>query len=254
MNESLLKHIGLTESQAKTYMALVEAGKLTPPQLAKRTGEGRTAAYMALSKLEELGLALVIDKSSPKAYEPASPSALSKVIDKRKQELEAIEKSYQDSLSGMLSEYFAKQSKPGVRFYSGKEGLQEIYKDHLKTGGYVQVLRTTADEEFGQVLYDYMNERAQLGIESEILGPALPGPVKWAKENNKRLKRVNHWVPPEYYNAPVEMSVYADRVSLISFGKEAVGVIIESQQIAESMRQLYKLAKIGGETLMKRRS
>lgn len=254
MNIDLLKKIGLTEAQARTYLTLVEAGKLTPQQLAKKTKEARTTAYMALAKLQEIGLATNSEAKGTKVYQAASPSALETFITKRRQELEAVETTYRNSLSEMLSHYFEKQSKPGVRFYSGKEGLQEIYKDHLKNGEPVQVVRTTADEEFGQVLYDYMDERAKQGITAEILGPALAGPMKWAQENNKRLKRKNYWVPAEYYTAPVEVSIYGDKVSMISFGKEAVGIIIESPQIAESMRQLYKLAKIGGEELRKRRA
>jgi sugar-specific transcriptional regulator TrmB len=226
MNIDLLKKIGLTDAQARTYLVLIQAGKLTPQQLAKQTKEARTTAYMALAKLEEIGLATASDSKGIKIYEPASPSALETFISKRRQELDAVETTYRNSLSEMLSHYFERQSKPGVRFYSGKEGLQEIYKDHLKSGEPVQVVRTTSDEEFGQVLYEYMDARAEQGITAEILGPALTGPMKWAEANNKRLKRKNYWVPPEYYTAPVEVSIYGDTVSLISFGKETVGIII----------------------------
>jgi len=254
MIEETLKKIGLTASQAKTYLLLIENGRLTPPQLAKLRKDNRTAAYMSLAKLEELELAKIVSGKNPKVYEPVSPSALSKVIDRKRQELDQTEIIYKNSLSTLLSEYFAKQKKPSVRFYSGVEGLQEIYKDHLKIGGDTLVIRTIADEQFGQILYDYMEKRAEKGISTQILGPAFKDRVEWATKNNKRLKRVNYWVPTEYYTAPVEISIYSNRVSFISFGEEAVGIIIESQQIAESMTQLFKLAKIGGDSLMSRRS
>ncbi len=253
MNIELLKQFGLTDSQARTYLALIRAGSLTPPQLAKLTNDNRTAAYMALAKLEELGLANVNEEKAGKTYEPASPSALQALLDKRKQELEAIDKTYRDSLSNMLSYYFEKQSKPGVKFFSGMDGLEEIYKDHHKTGGHIQVVRTTADLEFGEMLYRYLDKGAQLGITLDVLGPAWPEAIDWANKNKNRHNRINSWVPVEYYTAPVEICVYSDKVSMISFAKETVGIIIESPQIAESMRQLYKLAKIGGETLMQRR-
>ncbi len=249
MNVELLKQIGLTTSQAKTYIALVEAGSLTPPQLAKAIGEGRTTAYMALAKLEELGLAIPSGDAKTKTYEPASPSVLSNVIDKKRQELDSVDETFRNSLSEMLSTYFAKRAKPGVKFYEGMDGLREIYKDHLETGEYVKVLRTPADEEFGQVLYDYMDERAARDIKSEILGPAIPVVVQFSNENNERLKRVNHWCPIDAYDAPVEISIYGNKVSMISFGEEAIGVIIESPQIAQSLSQLYEMAKVGAKSL-----
>ncbi len=250
MNDKLLKQIGLTDSQAKTYLALIREGALTPPQLAHKTKEGRTAAYMALSKLEELGLAHVKEGTNPKTYEPASPSVLSQLLDKRKQELEAIDETYRQSLSAMLSYYFERRSEPGVRFFSGRDGLREIYKDHLQTGKKVHIVRTPADEEFGQVLYDYMEERSAKGIETELLAPALPAAVSWAKAHDEQLKRKVSWLPPKAYTAPVEISIYGDKASLISFGAEAVGVIIESPQIAEALRQVFALAKVGAGMLM----
>lgn len=252
MTIELLKQIGLTNSQAKTYLALVDAGSLTPPQLARVIGEGRTTAYMALAKLEELGLAIPSGDAKTKTYEPASPSVLSNVIDKKRQELDSVDETFRNSLSEMLSTYFAKRAKPGVKFYQGMDGLREIYKDHLETGEYVKVLRTPADEEFGQVLYDYMDERAARDIKSEILGPAIPGVVQFSNENNERLKRVNHWCPIDAYNAPVEISIYGNKVSMISFGEEAIGVIIESPQIAQSLSQLYEMAKVGAKSLSER--
>jgi hypothetical protein len=40
-------------------------------------------------------------------------------------------------------------------------------------------------------------------------------------------------------------TIFGDKVSAISFGKEGLGMIIESPQIAESMRQIFELAKAG---------
>ena len=39
-------------------------------------------------------------------------------------------------------------------------------------------------------------------------------------------------------------------VSLISFGKEAIGTIIESPQIAEAFREIFAMAQVGAEVLM----
>jgi hypothetical protein len=221
--------------------------------LAKKTKDNRTASYMALSKLEELGLAKASAGKGAKTYEAASPSALRALLDKRRQELDNIDKNYRDSLSEMLTYYFARQTKPGVRFFSGMDGLKAIYADHQATGGLMQVVRTTADLEFGDVLYEMLDKDAEVGLVKEVLGPAWPEAIEWSRQNNQRHHRTNYWVPTEYYTTSVEVCIYGDKVSFISFAQETIGLIIESPQIAESMRQIFKLAKIGGETLMKRR-
>lgn len=254
MNAELLKQIGLTDSQARTYTALIEAGQLTPPVLAKKTGEGRTAAYMALAKLEELGLAKSGEGKGAKVYEPVSPSALAAIIEKRRQELDAVDETFRQSLSAMLSQYFDKQTRPGVKFYSGPDGLKEIYRDHVETAAPdLYLVRTYADEDqFQKGLYEYMDGRAAAGIRTHALMPLDRRSFRFAEANDERLNREITWYPPKAYTAPVEIAAYGNKVSLISFGDETVGTILESPQIAEGIKQLLEMAKAGADQLMKR--
>jgi hypothetical protein len=246
-----LKRIGLTASQAKSYIELIKAGSLTPPRLAKKTGESRTAAYMALAKLEEIGLATKVGEAKKATYSPANPSALEKFISDKRKEVSAAEDLYRDSLPRLLTYYYSNRGEPGVRFYQGKEGLTKIYEDHLRTGQDVYFVRTMADEDyFGDVLYEYMRKRAQKGIIAHGLAPRTAGTYEYAKKNDKELKRDMAWFPPAAYQAPVEISIYGDKASLISFGKEAIGTVIESPQIAEALRELFQMAKLGAKELM----
>ncbi len=245
--------MGLTPTQAKTYTELIKAGSLTPPQLAKAIGESRTAAYMALARLEEVGLAKKDEGVKKQTYHPASPSALERFLAKRQQELAEVESEYRSALPNLLSYYYTYRGKAGVRFYEGEDGLEKIYEDHLRSGQPVHVLRTPADESyFGATLYRYMDRRAALGISSELMSPAQPGAIAWARENDERLRRTTSWFPPRAYTAPVEISIYGPKVSFISFGKEAVGTIIESPQIAQAMQELYAMAKVGAGELLRR--
>jgi len=259
MDPNLLIQMGLTPAQAKTYLELVKAGSLTPPQLAGKIDESRTTAYMALARLEEVGLAIKQAGAKKQTYEPASPSALEQFLADRQAELARTERAYRDALPNLLSYYYTYRGKPGVKFFEGDDGLEKLYEDILRTRATVDIVRTTADEDnFGDgrdsssILGKYLNSRAKLDITSQLLAPALPGPINWASENDERLKRKVTWFPPAAYSAPVEINVYGNKVSFISFGDEAIGTIIESPQIAQAMRELYAMAQIGAETLMQR--
>jgi sugar-specific transcriptional regulator TrmB len=251
MDIKILTQLGLTNSQSKTYAELVKAGSLTPPQLAKKTGESRTAAYMALAKLEEIGLAVQKDEAKKTTYSPANPSALEKFIADKRKEVTAAEDLYRSSLPRLLTYYYSNRGEPGIRFYQGKEGLTKIYEDHLRAGQDVYFVRTMADEEyFGDVLYQYMQKRAKRGIKAHGLAPYTRSTYEYAQKNDKELNRDMSWFPPEAYKAPVEISIYGDKVSLISFGEEAIGTIIESPQIAKALHELFQMAKLGAKELM----
>ena len=46
-------------------------------------------------------------------------------------------------------------------------------------------------------------------------------------------------------NTTLEIDIYGNKVALLSFGKELIGTIIESKQIAEALKQIFDLAKLG---------
>lgn len=242
MNTDLLKNIGLTDSQAKSYAELVKNGSLTPPQLAKITGESRTAAYMALAKLEDIGLAEQDSATKKQTYRATSPSNLDAYMQKKRQELANIEEQYRAGLSEMLKQYYEVSQETGVRYFRGKEGLRAMYEDHLKTGKDLYLLRTYADEDFFEDwLYDYLNARPKAGIKTYALMPRDLRSINF-DTRNPQLNREITWYDPKDYTAPVEISAYGDKVSIISFGEEAVGTILESPQIAQAMKQLLQMA------------
>lgn len=252
INLELLKRIGLTESQAKAYYELVQAGELTPPTLAKIIGESRTTAYMALSKLETIGLAKKVDGSKKQTYAPTSPSCLNRYIEAKQREVREIEEEYRAGLSDMLAYYYSKQRQPGLQYMQGEAALKEIYRDIIKTGENVCLVRTYADEAFmGDELYDFLDERAKQGIETDGLMPLDLRSYNFARKNDARLKRQTTWYPSDAYKSPVEIAIYGNKVSIISFGDEAIGTILESPQIAQALRELFAMAKLGANELTK---
>ncbi len=255
MNKDLLIEAGLNETQAVVYLELIKAGSLTPPQLAAKVQESRTNAYKVLEQLEELKLAKRSQETKKLVYRPENPVALEQLVEQRRTQALTTENKVKASLPQLLDYFFTYSEQPGVRYFQGKSGLTKIYEDHLRTRQDVYFVRTPADDPyFGDVLYKYMKQRAKLGIKAYGLSPYLPGFAKYAAENDAQLNRDMSWVPFESYKAPVEMSIYGNKVSLISFAEEAMGMIIESPQIAEAMRELFRLAAVGGETLRERAS
>ena len=51
---------------------------------------------------------------------------------------------------------------------------------------------------------------------------------------------VRTWLKPESYTAPVEVNIYGDKVALLAYGEDIMGVIIQNPPIAEAMRQMMR--------------
>lgn len=244
MNPELLQEIGLSKSQAKTYLRLIEKGELSPPEVAKLTGETRSNAYMILQKLEELGLIEKLEKTKKITYQPLNPVALERLAGERRQATAKIENQIKQLMPQFLSYFYSFTEKPGIRLLQGEEGLKEIYTDTLRTKRDIYFLRTPSK---AQILGDnfftrYKQKRADLGITAHAFTKDTVFARQVAKDD-KINKMIRTWIKPEDYTAPVEINVYGDKVAFLVFGEDVMGVIIQSAPIAESMRQVFRMLR-----------
>ncbi len=246
MNPELLQQLGLTKSQATIYLKLIEKGELSPPMVAKLSGETRSNAYMILQKLEELGLVEKLEKTKKITYQPLNPIALERLAEEKRVTAAKIENQLKQAMPQVLSYFYSFTEKPGIRLLQGVEGLKEIYKDTLRTRQDIYFMRTpSADKDLlgDEYFEQYKKKRAELGITTYAYTTDIPQARRAARAQDKANKMIRHWIRLDDYNAPVEINAYGDKVAFLSYGEEVMGVIIQSPTIAESMRQVFKLIK-----------
>jgi sugar-specific transcriptional regulator TrmB len=243
MDVQLLKDIGLTIAQARAYQALIKRGASGAPVIAEDIGESRSNTYKLLDKLCELGLATKDANRTKVHYFPTSPNALEQFIQKQSAEVQLRERKLKAQMPSMLDFFFAHSEQPAIRFFQGKEGIQQIFGDMLKTGQDIYLVRSPADVTFYDEAFFAMfrKKRAKLGIKTYALTPDVPSAVH-DPEMDKRNLFARTWVAPDAYTGNVEWNIYGNKVALLSYGEEAMGMIIESPQIAESFRQVFQLA------------
>lgn len=248
MNTDLLVNLGLTLPQATVYLALVQRGRSTAPDIAQATGQTRTNTYTLLDKLVELGLAERLTNTAKIAYRALSPSALEPLITSQRQAAQKRQQLLESNLPDLMSFFHTHSEQPGIRLFQGKDGIRQIYADQIATGQDILIVRTPDDIRFFP--YDEMLKirlaARDHGIHRHKIEPDYPRPDTPVGLPSKEERLLTEtWVAEGGYTAPVEWDIYGNKVAVISFGKEAIGMIIDSPQIAESMRQLYHLLVAG---------
>jgi sugar-specific transcriptional regulator TrmB len=239
---STLRKAGLTEPQAKGYLALVENGALSPADMAEKIGESRTNGYMIAEKLEKLGLVRKTDDKKA-AYAPLHPSQIELLAEKRRRSVQKNEQDVKQNINGLIDMFYAFNEMPGARTLSGIDGIKEVYSDTLRSKNDIYLIRTTADEGVVGVEYldSYREKRAAAGINTYALTPTTIQAIRYHK-NNVDEKMLFHrtFIPDDVYDAPVEIDIYGSKVAFIAFGDTQMATIIDSPSIAEAMRQLHK--------------
>lgn len=243
VDTAILRKAGLTESQAKGYLALIEHGELTPVELAEKTGESRTNGYMICEKLEQLGLATKKDGSKA-VYTPAHPSALELLAEKRRKAIQRAETEVKQGIDPLINMFYAATETPGTRTLQGVEGIKSVYTDTLHTKSDIRLIRSRADvPSLGEDFFiKYRQKRADQGIHTHALTPYTAEGIAHVKEgSDEKLLYHRTFMPENAYEAPVEIDIYGNKTVFIAFGDTQMATIIDSPLVADAMRQLHCL-------------
>jgi sugar-specific transcriptional regulator TrmB len=246
MEESLFA-AGIQGTLAKAYIALLNVEAVSPSEFAHTIGESRPNTYKLLDELVERGLSKRFDIGKKLHYQAESPTHLLTLARERKDALMAEETQLKTAIPNLLKQYYTTHEQPSVRFYQGKEGIKEIYLEQIEEAKPIQFLKTRADIEFFgfQFMHEIRILAPRANISRHAFTPDAPEVPIDVEEADKKYLLSRTWYLQDDYTAPVEWSVFGNKVSIISFGKEAVGMVIESAQIAESLRQMFGLLDEG---------
>lgn len=93
----LMKQLGFTNYEARTYLFLLQNNPATRYELSKYSGVPRSAIYSVINELEKAGLVNAIH-TEPKRYIPLPPEQMVKLLENRQKE---ILKEFQENINKM---------------------------------------------------------------------------------------------------------------------------------------------------------
>lgn len=236
---------GLTKTEANCYQQLLTQADWLPAQLALSVGEARTNIYKILDKLVSMGLAEKFDSSKKIHYRACSPQLLLGMAQQKRQDMLQSEQLLQEQVKHLTKQYFMVSDQPGVRFFQGSDSIKSVFDDMLQTKQDIYLIRSPHDEQFysADFFTDFKKKRAKLQINTHILSPDVPSSVH--NPVHDRLHNMfRTWVPKDAYTAPVEWNIYGNKIAIISYGQEAFATVLDSPQVAESLRQLFRIISI----------
>lgn len=238
--EILLKG-GLSENEAKIYLALLELGKGTVSEITRKASLNRTTGYDVLDGLVAKGLASVSGKEPKQEYLAESPDRIEMLLEKKKKEGEENFKEIKNLIPELKSMHNV-AGRPKVRFYEGTSGLVEVYEDTLTSHETIRAYATVDDMHKALPNYfpAYYHRRAGRGIAIRAIIPSTEIGKERAGHNKEEMRETALIPPDKYYFSP-EINIYDDKVMIASH-REKLGIIIQSAEIADAMKIIHDLA------------
>jgi len=234
---SLLEKFGFSDKEGALYLALLELGQADVAAIASKANVKRPTAYVLLNTLRDKGFVSLQDGTS-RQFQAEDPR---KILAYEKTKISQLEK----VLPGMLGLASQSKHKPGTRFFSGKDGIKAVYEESLLQPKGSEMLAIGNAEAVERSIEDFQNwyikRRAEIGIPMRAIIPATPEGLKVATRDDKEL-RETRLLAPDDFTEPVEVNIYGNKVSAVSFVEnELIGVIIESEVLANVHRQMFEL-------------
>lgn len=232
-----LKEFGLTDNEAKIYLAALELSQATVQEIGKKSCVKRTTVYTAIEGLKEKGLISQIKKAKKTFFLAESPENLVRLSWQHYQQLKK-------ALPELKSIYNVSEVKPKVMFYEGRAGYVSVYE---------QILQDKPKELLAIVSYNDLCRHLDTEYEKEWIKRRMEKKIKlrWLdfktakteamkREGRKALREIKFL--PKEFSFTSSMFIYENKAILMSGKqKEFMAVVIENTEFHQMFKQLFEM-------------
>ncbi len=236
-----LQSFGFSEKEVEVYIALLELGKATVSKISLKAGINRTTGYDILGSLVNKKLATVSGKEPKQEYAAEAPTAVTEYLKRQISQTEEFVRQSENMLPE-LNLLYTLDNRPKIRFYEGTDGLEHVYEDTLTSSEPIRAYATVDDmhKALPNYFQTYYKRRAEKDISIRAIVPETPT-GREREAHDKEEKREIAFVPADTYYFSPEINIYDNKIMIASW-REKLGIIIESEEIADAMKKMYELA------------
>lgn len=241
-----LQDMGLSEKEARVYMAALELGRATADQLAKQSKLVRSTTYVQLESLMKIGLMSTYEEGKKTYFAPESPELLRRLLARQKDELASKENGLSDLLPGLLQQFESAGERPVVRFFPGKEGIISLREEVLGVKE-KKIYVISPNDEWSKVFTPeeqgrFSDRRAAKQIETKLL---YTGESKITDPLPPFTER--GYIEPDKLTLSTEIVIFDDKVGIITLKGTWLGTILTSKAIQESMLSIFNFIWLASE-------
>jgi len=235
--KEVLTKLGLTETETRTYLAMLQLGPESVQNIARKADVSRTAAYDLIESLQNKGLASSFQEGKKKLFSAEDPEKLDDYFKGRINEM--------DGQLGVLKRLMPELrvmsvggGRPRVRFYTGEQGLQALFRDVASVNSKellevvnVETVRSQLDT---AVLADLQRIEHFKRVPKRVLFRGVRD--KGASDGTLRILK------DDFGDFDGIIWLYADRVAMVNLLADIETVIIEQEVFAKTMNALFNAA------------
>jgi sugar-specific transcriptional regulator TrmB len=246
----ILKNIGLTDTETSIYLAGLEYSSVGVNEIEKQTRIKRTTIYHALDTLMAKGLTAKKETPGKLEFIMTKPESIKRLIKNKISTLENQEKELEKVLPILNQRLVRTESKVRVSHFEGIEGVKLVVEEALYCRSRHWDIIAPAKNffsEFDRNYADYfLNTRKARGLTARSLWEPKPITNTNFENRNPRL------LPPAMHGKFKSVIIlFDDKVAIISSLKELSAVLLQSQELHETMQAIFEGLWVGSSKYIK---
>ena len=235
-----MKNIGFSDKEAKVYLALLELGDAPVQKISEKAKVNRATTYVVLETLQKRGVVSTVEKDKKIYFAAENPRALLRLFRAQEEDLRGKEDDFKRTLPELEAVFNLAGEKPRVRYFEGKDGLLAMQEDFLASGT-KELLAIYSADELDTIFTKeerkrYIERRQEHGISVRSIYTKAGGPYLSPTPAERKF------VPKNKFPFSSDITIYGNRAAMATFRGKLIGVIIESKEIADTLRLIFELA------------
>ena len=238
-----LQKLGLSEKEALVYLSSLELGPSPVQGISRMADVNRATTYVMIENLMQHGLMSSFQKGKKMLYTAEMPERLHRIVHKERDIVKEKEETIKRILPDLDAVCAAAGERPKVSFYEGEEGLEAMRETIFGSKSKELEDFVSLDDLRHLLPEDHWKKHNQRLIKNNITGrvifssessyePPEAGRQSW------KYKRI----PKKDFPMHGELTVYGNKVAMVSLKGKLIGVVIESSEMATMTRSMFELA------------
>ena len=235
---SRLLSFGLTEKEARIYLALLPYRDIGTSKLVRSTGLHGQFVYNALASLEEKGLARHVVQNGRKKFSANTPTRLVSRIEERRLSVKSLARELQTRYTGGREQ--------DIEIYQGESAFIAHQLDLLERtpeGGTIDVIASeserymrTFDAEGTSHVYETVRERRKIRI--RYIGSESQRTRLQSMEKERPLW--TYRILPGQSTGVMNTDIWTHNVTMNIFGDPILSISITGKEIADGYRAFFE--------------
>ncbi len=242
MEINKLKQLGLSEGEARVYLALLKLKESTAGPIVDEAKVTRSKIYDILERLKRKGLVSYITKESTKYFRVADPSNLLQYIEEKEKNIEDQKTIILKELTNLEKLYLSSVESKIAEVFFGYKGMQNAFNLLIKEFNSKETYFAFGagkgeNIEKVKIFFDELHkERIKNKVKSYIIFNESSRGIFKSQEKSK-------FVDARYISnsTPAAINVYKNYTIIALLLEDPIIFVIHNKEVADSFKEYFKV-------------